>query len=95
MEKKFTNFSILQVPTTQLANMRVDPKLVELAADVLEKKNKTKKKNSRHLDKKYHGVDIHQRISQNEYFPNIVCYRDVTEGRYFEHRCRSKRHGCG
>ena len=28
--------SILQVPTTQLANMGIDPKFVELTADVLE-----------------------------------------------------------
>ena len=28
--------SILQVPTTQLANMSIDPKFVELTADVLE-----------------------------------------------------------
>ena len=28
--------SILQVPTTQLAKMSIDPKIVELTADVLE-----------------------------------------------------------
>ena len=28
--------SILQVPTTQLANMSIDPKFVELTADVVE-----------------------------------------------------------
>ena len=28
--------SILQVPTTQLAKMSIDPKFVELTADVLE-----------------------------------------------------------
>ena len=35
--KKLTHIrSILQVPTTQLANMSIDPKFVELTADVLE-----------------------------------------------------------
>ena len=37
MKKKLTHIpgSILQVPTTQLAKMRIDPKFVELKADVL------------------------------------------------------------
>ena len=33
---KTHQYSILQVPTTQLANMNVDLKFVELTADVLE-----------------------------------------------------------
>ena len=34
--KKTHPHSILQVPTTQLAKMSIDPKIVELTADVLE-----------------------------------------------------------
>ena len=34
--KKTHPHSILRVPTTQLANMSIDPKFVELTADVLE-----------------------------------------------------------
>ena len=36
IEKKTHQHSLLQVPTTQLAKMSVDPKFVELTADVLE-----------------------------------------------------------
>ena len=38
IEKKLTHKvpGILQVPTTQLAKMTIDPKFVELTADVLE-----------------------------------------------------------
>ena len=35
-EKTHPHTSILQVPTTQLAKMSIDPKFVELTADVLE-----------------------------------------------------------
>ena len=37
MKKKPRPHSILQVPTTPLANMSIDPKFVELTADVLKK----------------------------------------------------------
>ena len=35
-EKLTQTHGILQVPTTQLAKMRIDPKFVELTADILE-----------------------------------------------------------
>ena len=36
IKKNHPPHSILQVPTTQLAKMSIDPKFVELTADVLE-----------------------------------------------------------
>ena len=35
IKKIFTHISILEVPTTQLAKMSIDPKFVELTADVV------------------------------------------------------------
>ena len=34
IKKKLTHIGVLQVPATQLANMSIDPKFVELMADV-------------------------------------------------------------